>query len=132
MINDFAKVNGNASKAVEQFTRTMEVYEFLKANKGEKFRPIEIAEKIGYSTTVHYSWLEREDTIIHYSKVTNPLYWLKDMKLVDFEEVKEPIEIEFIGRHTKTVEVDGETYTRVYWGEGKDTIISKKRYWFAL
>lgn len=132
MKKEFTDVNRSAQNAKEQFERTFKVYNFLKEHKGEQFRPKELAEKIGFVTTLG-GYLMPKQTYIEHSKVVRPLYWLKAMGLVNYDEVREPIEIEAWGYRTKTKEVDGEIYTRRYFAKGeKETIMTSKKYWYAL
>lgn len=100
-VKEFANLNSKMAEAFEQYSRTMEVYNFLCEHKGQKFTPTEIAKELGFV----YHWLINEYAMdwVNYYKVVNPLYWLLETEEVKREESKIKITIEVKGG-TKEIE----------------------------
>lgn len=130
-VKEFANLNSKMAEAFEQYSRTMEVYNFLCEHKGQKFTPTEIAKELGFVyhfTAYAMDW-------VNYYKVVNPLYWLLEREEIKREEIKTKITIEVEGHYEyKTMRVDGIKYQSEYplWVDGGTKEVEKTSYkWYV-
>jgi len=90
-VKEFANLNSKMAEAFEQYSRTIEVYNFLVEHKGQKFTPTAIAEALGF--TYHFIINGYTMDWVNYYKVVNPLYWLLEREEVKREEYKTTITV---------------------------------------
>ena len=110
MMKEFANECVCFNEAFEKYERTMKVLDFLKAHKGTKFTPSEIAEFCGHTIT-YTRFTEKPYTVILYHRVVNPLYWLYRMGLIQREEYTYEVEIEsYSGKKRVEKVINGVVY----------------------
>lgn len=120
-MRNFDEVNASASVAKEQFERTFRVYEALK-KMNEPATPSEIARAANYT---FYG---------AYHLVVKPLFWLREMGLVDRTSYEEEIAIPCYGGYYKEDVrlIDGKRYTCTEWVEADSKIKKVTRHkWYV-
>ena len=128
---DFAKVCVKMGEAMKLYEQTQKIYEFLKANRGREFTCTEIGLALGIPFTWHYSW---DDTDIACTKkISDSLYWLKEMGLVHRNTYVKKVTID-LGYREKVKDVkiiDGIEYVGYIYKTTRE-VDSKTHKWSAL
>ncbi len=121
-MKNFDEINESARRAKEQFERTFKIYEALK-KMNEPATPSEIAKVVDYTI---YSG---------YHSVVKPLFWLREMGLVDRMSYEEEIAIpcRYGGYYKEDVRmIDGKKYTHTEWVKADSRIKKVTRHkWYV-
>lgn len=128
---DFAKVCVKMNDAIQLYEQTQKIYSFLKAHKGCEFSPTEIGLTLGKPFAWHCSWDDTDEACV--KRISDSLYWLKEMGLVGRNTYIEKVDIELpYPQRVKDVKViDGVEYIGYIYKETM-TVDSKRYKWFAL
>ena len=127
----FSKVCVRMSEAMGMFKQTEAIYNFLIAHKGSEFTPTEIGLAMGKPFSWHYSWDNTD--VVCTKKISDSLYWLKELGLVNFTETKKIVTIEepYPTRVKDAKIIDGIEYVGYKYATTRD-FIATTRHWFAL
>lgn len=127
----FAKVCVKMGEGMRLFEQTKTIYNFLLEHKGKEFSPTEIGLALGKPFAYHYSWDDTDDVCV--KKISDSLYWLLEIGLIDRNTYTEKITIElpYKERVRDVKVIDGVEYVGYIY---KDTmeVTSKSHKWFAL
>ena len=123
----FEEVSNVYSYAKELCKRTLNVYTALK----EMNEPSRLKDIADYMKFFIY------DNVPNAARVVNPLYWLKEMGLVDYEEREEIIEYKSMYGHYEYYEKtdnDGIVWSGRKWRDDGEPIrrIVKIKYWYTI